>query len=220
MGRVDNLLYFLDEICETGIAILSLDEIREAATHRYSLVRSSVCKALQAYPKEFSKELLLILIKDKNKDVRSDAVIQLYDSIGDAEIIVALWNVFLNDTDSISRGYAGAALIKFCYHDKDSVDKITETLLQERNMFVRATCYGEIYGCSGDEFVLKKLLRCFNSKVYQTRCAVCNILIEFLKKEDVSIVVNLIPQWRKKESTIAVLSSIEDLKKRLDELME
>lgn len=216
MDRTDILLEKLACISDTGVQLLTQDEIKDAATHRSPFVRSGVCEALVAYPKDFSKKLLLILIKDKNPSVRSDAAIQLYDGVEDEALIDVLWEAFLNDTDALTRGYSGAALIKFCYHDKNAAIKINNALLKERNMFVRAICNGEIYMQFGEKFALMELINCYHSKIYQTRCAVCNILADVLKKEDVSIIEKLIPKWQKSETTIAVLSSIETLKKKLD----
>ena len=102
MVNDEYLLSTLLKIQETGQSLLSEKEITFASKSRSVLVRSIVGEVLFYYSKDFANQLSLLLLKDKNSEVRSSAAIGVlynsdenifeYAKILGFEKLVVLWN--------------------------------------------------------------------------------------------------------------------------------
>ena len=218
MSRTDELIKKLDRIIETEEKVLSESEIRNASHSRDVLTRSLIAQALAVYPQTFAQELLLQLLEDKNKDVRSSAAIGLENFLHD-DVITALQSTFLNDSDPLTRGYAGYALIKQAKDRSDVIMVVEDALARERNSFVRVNCHCALYLFCKKEDSFEQILRCFQSKKYQTRCAVGNVLMEILNEQNAKTILIAIERVLKKEDVPAVVSTLEALKKAVGRIL-
>ena len=77
MDTVDLLIVRLMESLETGKQVFSENEILHLSQNRSILIRSLTAEVLGNYPIDFSQKILLKLLNDPNKSVRSSAAIGL-----------------------------------------------------------------------------------------------------------------------------------------------
>lgn len=207
------LLAMLDEISDTRIAVLSEDDIKKASQHRSVLVRCKVCDAVIYYSESFARELLLTLLLDRNPEVRAGAACYLENYTG-TSVIVALQNSFIHDKDPYVRGYGGRALLKqACFNDQ-IVSAVEISLLKERNLFVRNCCYGALYLFCSKKNVLNKIVYCFRSKNYRTRCATAITLMEILNAENALEILRVVNYVSKNENVLAVQDVLERLRQK------
>lgn len=215
-----NIYQALDEILETGNCILSEDELYSLTRHRDPLIRGDCCYASTFYRKEFAKKCLLLLINDRNADVRSDAADCLDLFSGDVDVRNALLRVYKSDKSTIVRGYAGYSLLAVSQNAPCIGEFVKESLKEEHYYFVKLLCYDGLLRFFGEN-VLDEILNCFRAKKYQTRCATANVLGQliqegFLKDEDMLKISLVLEKNLLKEDVPAVRSSVKALVEKMN----
>lgn len=225
MDKTDELIEILEKTIETERIILSEEEIEKASNSKDDYLRERISEVLSYYPIEFACKILLKLLYDPNKNVRSSVAMYLGAGYYGVNAQEALFERLCNDKDNITRGLAASTLAEvYSKHSEEDAEKIFQMLeivsVKDKDYFVKASCYGGLYLIKAKEEYLNKLFDCYKSKNYRTRCATVNILIQIATKDNAGIIVEFSKKVLNKENSKAVISTIYTLINRCDLLMK
>lgn len=213
VNNINNFINTLIEIQETGQGLIPKEEIIKASKSNFVLVRTLVAEILMYYPQNFAFPILLQMLSDKNPTVRSSATIGI-SKCNKPAAYFALKKAFLTDTNHIVRAYAGCYFISNDNFKITLIPWIENILIHERNYLVRVMCYGELYKKEPTSYFLKKIIKCFDSKTYQTRCAVLNVLNDVLNNSNSQYILQATYGMLKKEKLDIIRESITSLQKK------
>jgi len=212
---------FLTNIQESDDETIDEDQcdiLEQLSNDRSSWVRGEVATTLSWIEDDLSKDLLFKLARDKDEQVRTDAVGSLCD-VYEPDVYEVLKEA-LKDPYYLVRGYAVDSMVSvgkvIGVEHNEMTQTINHVLEKERSLFVKLNCYKALYELGHQEY-LDSMFSIFRSKNYNTRCAAINVLGRQLSADNQAQIKIFLLRVARTEPAYAVLWSIGKLLDRIDE---
>ena len=215
LARLDDKAYE-EEVDEDDYSIL-----KELSYDKELTIRALVARILVDSSDEKGEEILLRLTNDKEWLVRTEAC----DSLGISESVTTyniLKKIAKKDTSGYVRGYAIISLgdIAVKIHKENELIKfLEEMLMHEKTEFTKINIYTVLYNLGQKEY-FDKLLSMTNSKKYSNKCAVVNSLKDIANESNRDMIINILLEYKEKETARSVSYTIDDAIKKIEEMDE
>lgn len=201
---IESKAYITNEELEI-IDVLSYDPDDE--------VRARVADIIKDSNTDLAREILMRLTNDKDSLVRANACDSLCNNKS-SKTLELLKSKVLKDRCSLVRGYATLSIVDIIvnngYDKQEMIEFFFDRLKKEKIVWVKICIYKGLYLMGHNEF-LDLLLQELNNRAYRNRCMVTNILFDIISEENYEVIRKALIQREKKEKTVAVTSTIENV---------
>lgn len=205
-----------NNIYKTGINESNFEILNKFSFDNEDYIRAYVAEILVNFSNKEGEDILLRLACDDSSFVRTEACDSLCISES-PNTYNFLKIIAKKDINGIVRGYAICSLgdigIKLKKHD-DLIPFLENILVKEKVVFTKINIYTVLYKLGKTEY-FNNLLTLIDTKRYQNRCSVINCLYEISNEDNKEQILNALNERKKKEKSIAVISTIDDVYKEI-----
>lgn len=177
-------------------------------THHYKI---ELIKKLSSKKNKHNFSELINYLHDKNEVVRVEAIEALdayIESLKKEDI-----SFLLKDKSYLVRGYA----LDLYGQVLKSESQLLSIIDSENSMYVKLSGYISLCQLGHKKYLQDIIAIMLKSKQYRVRCAAVNSLSGFVDQENYKMILNALLKLKKKESTVAVLSSLKSAFAIIDE---
>ena len=184
-------------------------------------IRDLVAVILVESSDEKGEEILLRLTNDKEWLVRADGC----DSLCISESVTTynlLKKIAKKDTSGYVRGYAILSLGDIAdkiNKEDELLEYLEDRLKHEKVEFTKINIYAVLYNLGRKEY-FDNLVSMLNSKKYLNRGSVVNILNYIANEDNRDMIINILLEYKEKETARSVIYTIDDAIKKIEEMDE
>jgi HEAT repeat protein len=209
--KTEEIYEALDSISEKGnIESNDLELLLELSESDNDEIRSYVAEVLVLSNDSLAKNILIHLCGDPDELVRVNACDSL-SVFHENAVFNVLYKRAVEDESDLVKRYALLAIVDIMDKieiDKDNLTDLFVSIEKESSIGVKIACFKGLYKLGKSEY-LHNIINYLSQDDYRDRCLVVNELGDLINEENQAIIVKALYAHKAKESSEAVISTIE-----------